>query len=80
MQAFTILEIKMFCSTTKTLLLNYIPSSYPKHFVLCKRDEYNGTSLEVYAPFHFQPVTHSMRLFFFFNSNVLRFSQYIDII
>ena len=54
MKTFTILLKALFCSRAKGSLSSFIPILYQESFMLCKKAVYNGLSLEVYNPFHFQ--------------------------
>lgn len=51
-----------FCSTTRTLLSNFIIILYPESFIRCNRAVYNGVSLEVYTPSDFNPTTKTVPL------------------
>ena len=44
----------MFASTAKGSLSNFIHILYSKSLMLCKKAVYNGLSLELNTPFHFQ--------------------------
>ena len=54
----------MFCSIPKEVLLNCIPVSCTKYFTLGKKVPCNALSQELYNPFDFQLITHSIPLFF----------------
>ena len=54
MKALTLLFLKLFCSTTKRSLSNFIPTLYPESLRLCKKAVYYGLNLEVNTPFDFQ--------------------------
>ena len=57
MKTFIILLKKLFCSTAKRFLLNFIPILKTESFVLSKKAVDNGLSLEICTPFDFQVTT-----------------------